>query len=163
MAGNAPTSPSSASLASVTIPMFAWYASFSISFHLFFLSHYNFNFRETLNPLFPKAQLPAYLVICCVGLAEQWLLYIKLLWNFKHLKKKNIRNAGLMRMVFLGMSRLVEFDVVNRRMMGPEESTGLFGVEIVAECFVCEVLCMFVANSSVVSPFSDWSGKCITT
>ena len=78
-------------------------------------------------------------------------------------KKKKIRDTSLMRMVFLGMSRLVEFDVVNRRMMGPEESTGLFGVEIVAECFVCEVLCMFVANSSVVSPFSDWSGKCITT
>ena len=53
--------------------------------------------------------------------------------------------------------------MVNRRIMGPEESSGLFGVEIVAECFVCEVLCMFVANSSVVSPFSDWSGKCITT
>ena len=47
--------------------------------------------------------------------------------------------------------------------MGPEESTGLFGVEIVAECFECEVLCVFVANSSGVSPFSHWSGKCITT
>lgn len=157
MAGNAPTSPSSASLASVTIPMFAWYASFSIFFHLFFLCHCNFNFCETLNPLFPITQLPAYLVVFLLLLV--WLsngFYV-----FNYCEISNIFFLKLER-----MSRLVEFDVVNRGMMGPKESTGLFGVEIVAECFVCEVLCMFPANSSGASPFvhfSDWSGKCITT
>ena len=99
-------------------------------------------------------------MLCGFGLAMASIY--KIVVKFQTFFFFKIRNTSLMRMVFLGMSRLVEFDVVNRRMMGPEESTGLFGVEIVAECFVCEVLCMFVANSSVVSPFSDWYGKCIT-